>query len=68
MASPTRIQQKSRPTKRPMWKGTFDLNGGTISTDSVPARTPKFDKKGYPAYKGLPHPVLTDLTIIDTTP
>lgn len=64
----TRIQSKSRPTKRPMWRGEYDLNGGTITTTSVPGRVPKFDKKGFPAYKGLPHPVLTALTVVDTTP
>ena len=64
----TRIQDKSRPTKRPMVAATFDVNGGTLTYDKIIARNPKFDKRGFPAYKGIPAPVLVGITVVDTTP
>ena len=62
MALPTRLQQRSRPTKRPMWKGSYATDTGVITLETIPARTPRFDMKGYPAYKGLPGPVLCRVT------
>lgn len=64
----TRLQDKSRPTKRPMQAFQYDLNGGSLTTTAVPGRKPKLDKKGYPAYKGAPVPVLGTVAIVDTTP
>jgi hypothetical protein len=62
----TRIQGKSRVAKKVIGKATFDLFDSTIVWDS--GKQPKFDHRGYPAYKGLPAPVLVGITIVDTTP
>lgn len=65
----TRIQDKSRPTKRPMVRGTLDLNGNVYTADAVPARVPAPDKRGYPAEpKGVPAPTLSIITVTDSTP
>ena len=64
----TRIQDKSRTAKKVMVAATYDINGGSISYDKIIARKPGVDKRGYPAYKGLPAPVLVGITVVDTTP
>jgi hypothetical protein len=52
----TRIQDKSRPTKRPQ-----AYVGGTPSAYvKVRSGKPKIDKKGYPRTEGIPVPVLVD--------
>ena len=50
----TRIQDKSRPTKRP--QATVGLDG-TPGWDKVRSGKPKIDKKGFPATDGIPYPV-----------
>lgn len=60
----TRIQSKSRPTKRPMQKGNYSAGGGTFTQTGLPGRKPKTDKKGFPDYKGLPAPVLVGVTVV----
>lgn len=62
----TRLQHpsRSRKTKKPMTKATFTTATGAISYTKVIARKPKLDKKGYPAYKGLPAPTLVDVTVV----
>lgn len=65
----TRIQDKSRGTKRPMVDYQYDLNGAVLTTTRVNARKPKLDKKGYPdAPTGIPAPVLVAVAVVDTTP
>jgi len=66
MASPTRIQEKSRIAKKFIGSADFDKNGDIV-TNWV-GRKPTVDKKGFPAYKGLPYPVNMGLTVVDTTP
>lgn len=64
----TRIQAKSRTAKKVMAEATYDLNGGNVQYTKIVARRPRLDPKGFPAYKGLPAPVLVGVTVIDTTP
>ena len=52
----TRIQDKSRPTKRPM----AYLGGTPSAYVKVRSGKPKIDKKGYPRTEGLSVPVLVD--------
>ena len=59
----TRIQDKSRPTKRYSSKADYTITGEIIT--NWEGRKPKIDKKGFPLYKGLPFPVLMH---IDITP
>ena len=64
----TRIQTKSRGTKKPMVLADFDINGSAITYNKVIARKPRLDKRGYPETAGLPIPVLAQGLIVDTTP
>ena len=61
----TRLQDKSRPTKRPMALGDYTVNTGTISYSKIVARKPRPDKKGYPFTNGYPIPVLVQGLIIE---
>lgn len=58
----TRIQDKSRPTKRPQAKAS----GGSYTT--VASGKPKTDLKGYPATDGIPAPVLVNDSGVDPAP
>ena len=60
----TRIQTKSRDAKKVMAEANYSTGGGTVAFTKVVARKPRFDKKGYPAYKGLPAPVLVGVTVV----
>ena len=40
----------------------YSTAGGSIS--NVTGRMPKLDERGYPAYKGLPAPVLVGVTVV----
>ena len=62
----TRIQQKSRVAKKFIGSADYDIFTGIV-TNWV-GRKPTSDKKGFPAYKGLPFPVNMGLTITDSTP
>jgi hypothetical protein len=64
----TRIQGKSRTTKKVMVKATYDVFDGAITYDTIIARKPRLDKKGFPLYGGLPAPVLAEVTVVDSTP
>jgi len=66
MASPTRIQEKSRHAKKVIGSADYDLNGGTVT--NYVGKPLRADKHGYPAYKGIAYPVLVGLTITDSTP
>ena len=43
----TRIQDRSRPTKRPI--GRADYSVGGLTTTITEGRIPRLDKRGYPA-------------------
>ena len=62
----TRIQGKSRTAKKVM--GTVNYDTYTGLADTFVGRNPRTDKRGYPAYKGLPSPVLVGVTLTDSTP
>lgn len=67
----TRIQDRSRRTKRPMATATFSTGTGTGGYTSARAREPRRDYKGFPAYDGIPDPVLiatTAVTAVGGTP
>lgn len=66
MASETRIQGRSRVAKKVIGRASYDLNGGIMGNQV--GRKPRTDKHGFPAYKGMPFPVLVHLDIVDTTP
>ena len=68
MAMPTRIETRHRPTKRPMAKVTFDINGSVLTIDSERARMPGLDEKAYSTKSGVPDPTLVAMTVVDTTP
>ena len=53
----TRIQSKSRPTKRP--QAILDPITGTWS--KTPSGRPRTDKKGFPQTSGIPLPVLVNV-------
>ena len=59
----TRIQDRSRPTKRPMATADYATDTGSITVTG--GRMPALDVRGYPAYKGLPAPVLVGVTVVD---
>ena len=61
----TRIQDKSRPTKRP--QATVGLDGSP-AWDKVRSGKPKIDKKGFPATNGIPYPVSVGGTASYPTP
>lgn len=54
----TRIQDKSRPSKRPQALVDYSTGSGTYSWAG---RMPKVDPRGFPEYGGIPSPVLVDL-------
>ena len=60
----TRIQTKSRTAKKVMVEADYSTGSGSVSYTKIVARKPKFDKRGYPAYKGLPAPVLVGITVV----
>jgi len=61
----TRIQDKSRPTKRP--QATVGLDGSP-AWDKVRSGKPKIDKKGFPQTLGLAIPVLVRASTTPSTP
>ena len=60
----TRIQTKSRGTKKPMVLADYTTATGDITYNKVIARKPKIDKRGYPETGGLPMPVLAQGLVI----
>ena len=59
----TRIQSKSRTAKKVM--ATADYSTGTTLITNLVGKKPRSDKRGFPAYEGLPSPVLVGITIIE---
>lgn len=56
----TRIEDKSRPTKRPIMTGNWSTGGSSFTlTAGKPHRV---DKRGFTAYAGVPHPVIASVT------
>lgn len=54
----TRIQDKSRPSKRPQAEVDHSVGDGSYSWAG---RMPKVDSRGFPEYGGIPSPVLVNL-------
>lgn len=61
----TRIQEKSRVTKRPISTGTYDLFDDSYVVDS--GKPPRSDPRGFPTYGGIPTNIVL-VTVVDTTP
>ena len=53
----TRIQTKSRGTKKWMVDADIDTTTGVITVNKVVARMPRLDPRGFPETRGLPIPV-----------
>ena len=53
----TRIQTKSRGTKKPMVLADVNTTSGAITVNKVIARVPRLDPRGFPESVGLPIPV-----------
>lgn len=64
----TRIQDKSRKTKRPMVVADYETTTGAITVTKTPAGQPKLDKRAYPASGGLAIPTLVQGEITTTVP
>ena len=56
----TRIQSKSRPIKR---GSSITWNTGAGNATFYVGRKYRTDKKGFPVYKGIPAPVLVQVTV-----
>ena len=62
----TRIQTKSRGTKKPMALVDVDIPSQTFIINKIFARVPRPDPRGYPESLGIPIPVLVQgLVIVD---
>lgn len=57
----TRIQSKSRTTKRPQATASYSTAGGTLS--AVTGKFPKTDQRGFPLYAGA-DTVRTAVTVV----
>ncbi len=58
----TRIQQKSRVAKKVMATADYSTGGDVVS--NYVGKKPRSDPRGFPAFNGLPAPVLVGVTII----
>lgn len=60
----TRIQLRSRPTKRPQVTGQWSTGGASFTVTSGKSHMPKLDEKGFPQYGGVTNPVSVDMTVV----